>query len=123
MKTMPITVDVAIYGSLAKLAGGKHIAILDVEMEPGSRFDDLLAQLNIPPEEKSFIFINAVLCDLPGLFASANEQLKDNDHIGIFSHGYMWPYQYRDGMPMSESLQEAMREVGAMHHTYAKKDE
>jgi hypothetical protein len=118
---MPINVDVAIYGSLAKLAGGKHIATLDVELKSGTRMEDLLERFKIPPEEKSFVFINAVLCDVPGMNASAKELLKDGDHIGIFSQGYMWPYQYRDGMPMSDSLREAMREFGAMHHTYTKK--
>lgn len=117
-KLMPIIIDVAIYGSLSKLAGGKHIAKTEVEMQPGARVKDLLAQFNIPPNYKSFVFINAVLCDVPGMNASTNEPLKDGDHIGIFSNGYMWPYQYRDGMPMSESLKEEMRKYGAMHHTY-----
>ncbi len=120
---MPIIIDVAIYGSLAKLAGGKHIAKMDVEMEPNAKVKDLLEQFKIPPDGKSFLFINAVLCDVPGMNASANEPLQDGDHIGIFSHGYMWPYQYRDGMPMSESLKNEMRKHGAMHHTYTKKDE
>lgn len=120
---MPINIDVAIYGSLAKLAGGKHIAKLDVELDPGARVKDLLERFNIPPDEKTFVFINAILCDVPGMNASANEELRDGDHIGIFSQGYMWPYQYRDGMPMSESLQEEMRKYGAMHHTYTEKNE
>lgn len=41
---MPIIIDVAIYGSLAKLAGGKHIAKMDVEMEPNAKVKDLLEQ-------------------------------------------------------------------------------
>jgi len=121
LTNMPITIDLAIYGSLAKHAGGKHIAQMEVELKSDARMKDLLEHFKIPPDEKSFVFINAVLCDVPGLNASANEQLQEGDHIGIFSHGYMWPYQYRDGMPMSDSLQEAMREFGAMHHTYTKK--
>jgi hypothetical protein len=91
---------------------------MDIQFEPGARLRDLFDQLKIPPEETSYIFINAVLCDVPGLNASADEPLNDGDHIGIFSEGYMWPYQYRDGMPMSDSLKEAMSEHGALHHTY-----
>ena len=115
---MSINIDVAIYGSLAKYVGGKHIAQVDVQLEDNALVKDLLEHLKIPPEDKSYVFINAVLCDVPGLNASADEQLKDGDHVGIFSLGYMWPYQYRDGMPMSESLKQAMSDYGAMHHTY-----
>ncbi|MBN2043713.1 MAG: hypothetical protein JW757_01735 [Anaerolineales bacterium] len=118
---MSITIDLAIYGSLAKLAGGKHLTKMDLELESGSRIEDLFARFNICPEDTSFIFINAVLCDVPGLNASKKEVLHDGDHVGIFSHGYMWPYQYRDGMPMSNSLKQAMREHGALHHTYTNK--
>jgi len=30
----------------------------------------------------------------------------------------MWPYQYRDGIVMSDPLKAAMKKYGAMHHTY-----
>lgn len=116
----PYNVNVAIYGKLARICGGKHIAILDLQMSPTAHLGDLLAHLEVPMEETSFIFLDAVLCDVPGLTIAHDEALKDGAHVGIFSTGYMWPYQYRDGVPMSKPLTEAMKVKGAMHHTYTK---
>ena len=113
-----ITVNTTIYGKLAKIGGGKHIAILDLEMPSTATLGDLLEQLEIPMDETSFIFLDAVLCDVPGLSIVHDESLKDGSHVGIFSTGYMWPYQYRDGMPMSAPLVKAMQQYGAMHHSY-----
>ena len=113
-----IKINATIYGKLASLGGGKHIAILDMEMSPSTTLGDLLEKLKIPMEETSFIFLDAVLCDVPGLTIAHDEPLKDGSHIGIFSMGYIWPYQYRDGMPMSPPLVKAMRKYGAMHHSY-----
>jgi hypothetical protein len=78
----------------------------------------LLSELGIPNDEKGYLFINAVLCDVPGLTTGDGQVLKDGDHIGIFSYDRIWPYQYRDGVRMSEELQQAMREYGPMHHSY-----
>ena len=113
-----IKVNTTIYGKLAKIAGGKHIAIIDLEMPSSTTLGDLLEKLEIPMDETSFIFLDAVLCDVPGLTIVHDESLKDGSHIGIFSTGYMWPYQYRDGMPMSAPLVKAMNKYGAMHHSY-----
>ena len=119
---MPQTnkINVAIYGKLAHVCGGKHISILDLELDLNAHLGDLLTQLDIPMDETSFIFLDAVLCDVPGLNIHHDEPLKDGAHVGIFSTGYMWPYQYRDGVPMSKPLIKAMEEHGAMHHTYTK---
>lgn len=113
-----ILVNVNLYGSIAKRAGGKHIAQLNVHIHSGAYISDLLAQLGIPEEERGYLFQNAVLCEVPGLSSGQGEPLKDGDHIGIFSIDYMWPYQYRDGVPMSDSLKQALAVRGAMHHTY-----
>jgi len=118
---MTITIEVALYGRLAQLGGGKHIATINIELPRNSRMKDLFEQLKVNPTETSYIFINAVLSDVPGLNASQEEELHDGDHVGIFSLGYMWPYQYRHGMPMTKSLEKAMNEFGAIHHTYKKK--
>jgi hypothetical protein len=113
-----IKINTTIYGKLARLGGGKHIAILDLDMPSKSTLGDLLEKLEIPMDETSFIFLDAVLCDVPGLNITHDELLSDGSHVGIFSTGYMWPYQYRDGMPMSPPLVQAMRKFGAMHHSY-----
>jgi hypothetical protein len=31
----------------------------------------------------------------------------------------MWPYQYRDGIKISEGLRKVLLENGSMHHSYA----
>ncbi len=111
-----ICIDVALYGSLARLGGGQYVAQVPVELERGASIADLLSQLKV--QEKGYLFVNSVLCDVPGLTASLGEVLCDGDHVGIFSIDYMWPYQYRDGVRMSESLKAVLREQGAMHHTY-----
>ena len=111
-------VNLAIYGKLARISGGRHLAIIDLEMPSSAHLGDLLDQLEIPVNETSYIFLDAVLCDVPGLTITHDEPLKDGSHVGIFSQGYMWPYQYRDGMPMSPALTAAMKKYGVMRHTY-----
>lgn len=114
----PIKVNVSLYGSLARFGGGRYVAQLDVDLEPGTRKSDLLAQLGIPEAERGYLFVNAVLCDVPGLVTEDGESLRDGDHIGIFSMDRIWPYQYRDGVRMSESLKKQLQKYGAMHHSY-----
>ncbi len=115
-----ICVDVALYGSIAKYGGGTHVAQLKVEMPPEACLGDLLDKLGVGDGERGYIFINAVLADMPGLNVCRPEPLHDADHVGLFSITHMWPHQYRDGIPMKERLQAAMREQGALRHTYAK---
>lgn len=117
-KNNTIKIDTALYGPLAEYGGGKYVAQIDVELETGSQIQDLLRNLGIPHDEKGYLFINAVLCDAPGLSASLLEPLNDGDHVGIFSLQHMWPYQYRDGIRMSESLEKKLQEHGAMRNTY-----
>lgn len=113
-----ITVEVALYGELASIRGGKYIAQFDAQIQAGAKIKDLYDHLDISPQDRGYLFINAVLCDVPGLNAANEEPLSDGDHVGIFSEGYMWPYQYRDGAKMSESLQAALKEHGPLHHSY-----
>jgi hypothetical protein len=111
-------VNVFLYGSLARFGAGKHVAQMSAELEPNSGKVELLNRLGIPKEERGYLFINAVLCEVPGMETGANELLNDGDHIGIFSIDRLWPYQYRDGIRMSEGLQRALKGHGAMHHSY-----
>lgn len=114
----PITVNVSLYGTIARFGNGRHVAQIDVLLEPGAYKSHLLAQLGIPAEERGYVFINSVLCDVPGLDTESDGPLKDGDHVGIFSVDRLWPYQYRDGIRMSERLKQAMAQHGAMHHSY-----
>src|SRR5512145_2048066 len=111
-------VNVSLYGSLARFGGGRYVAQVNIELVPGSGKVELLDQLGIPESERGYLFINAVLCEVPGMSTGANEMLKDGDHIGIFSVDRLYPYQYRDGLPASEGLKKALEERGAMHHSY-----
>ncbi|MEW6405133.1 MAG: MoaD/ThiS family protein [Chloroflexota bacterium] len=111
-------INVSLYGSLARFGGGRYVAQFDVELEDGVGKADLVCQLQIPEDERGYLFINAMLCEVPGVSTGANELLKDGDHVGIFSVDRLYPYQYRDGLPMSEGLQKTLRERGAMHHSY-----
>jgi hypothetical protein len=94
------------------------VAQFDVELAPGSTKTELMHKLEIQDSERGYLFINAVLYDVPGLVSETTDLLKNGDHIGIFSIDYMWPYQYRDGVRMSEGLKKLLEEHGAMHHTY-----
>lgn len=80
-----------------------------------------MVHLGIKEEERGYIFINAVLHEVPGLTTGKGWTMQDGDHVGIFSHDYLWPYQYRDGVRMSPALQEALREQGPMKHQYKSK--
>ena len=113
-----INVNVSLYGSLARFGGGRYVAQLNVELEPDSGKVELLKCLGVPENERGYLFINAVLCEVPGISTGANELLKEGDHVGIFSVDRLYPYQYRDGLPMSEGLKKTLREHGAMHHSY-----
>lgn len=113
-----IKISLVLYGSLARFGNGRHVAKMDLSIQAGTWKNDLLAQLGVPQEERGYLFINAVLNDVPGLTTRGDRPLQDGDHMGVFSIHYMWPYQYRDGIPMSESLKNALSEKGAMHHSY-----
>lgn len=111
-------INVSLYGSLARFGGGQYVAQVNVELTLGSGKVELLDYLGIPENERGYLFINAVLCEVPGISTEANELLNDGDHVGIFSIDRLYPYQYRDGLPVSRGLKEALKEHGAMHHSY-----
>ncbi len=116
-----VLIDVAIYGKLSRLLGGKFVATEKITLPASARVKDLYALIGIEPEETTYVFINAVLSDMPGLNVALEDDLHDGDHIGIFSQGYVWPYQYRDGSVYSERLQAALAERDALHHHLTRK--
>jgi len=116
------SIHITLYGDIAACGGGKYIANLDLDVPEGAVVDTLLQEIGLDPDERGYLFINAVLHDAPGLYASREISLNDGDHIGIFSIRHMWPYQYRDGIRMSAALKTAMAEHGGMRNTYRTKD-
>lgn len=113
-----IHVDLALYGSIAHYAGGRHISRADVTLPPGSTLRDLFSRFQIPPAERGYVFRNAVLHDMPGLNVAGSERLEDGDHVGIFAADRAWPYQYRQGAKLSEALARELQERGDMRHSY-----
>jgi hypothetical protein len=111
-------INTTLYGDIARHAAGKHIATVDLELPEGAVIDSLLKALSLPPEERGYLFINSILHDAPGLYASKNQPLQEGDHVGIFSIRHMWPYQYRDGIRMSAALADAMAKSGTIRNTY-----
>jgi hypothetical protein len=104
-----------VYGSLARFDGGHHVArSIDSSPTLASRTPGSPGHSR---KRTGYLFINAVLCEVPGISTGANKSLKDGDHIGIFSVDRLYPYQYRDGLPISDGL-ENTQEHGAMHHSY-----
>ena len=113
-----IQIDFTLYGDIAPKAGGTFVAQKEMELPAGATIGDLLDLIGIDDADRGYLLVNSVLYDVPGLNASRKEVLKHKDHLGIFSTRHMWPYQYRDGVRMSDSLKATLAEVGAMRNTY-----
>lgn len=113
-----ICVDLALYGSVARYRGGRHMSHDVLLLPPSSTFADLFAKVGITPAERGFVFRNAVLYEMPGLNVAGSELLQDGDHVGIFAADRMWPYQYRQGARVSKALAQALKERGDVRHTY-----
>jgi hypothetical protein len=117
-----IQIDISIYGDIAIKAGGSLVAQQVVTLPSGSCLGDLLEHFGITETDRGYVFINSVLSDMPGLNAAHDEPLHNNDHVGVFSIRHMWPYQYRDGVHMSERLKAVLAKIGPMHNVYKQTD-
>lgn len=120
-----ITVDVWLYGVLARYGGDAaqpSFANVKARLPQGSRMADLLAQLSLPTEERGITFINGNLSAMPGLQPDLEHVLHDGDRIGIFDPKSMWPFQYRHGAAMTEEMSRAVNEdlAKGLHHSYTK---
>ena len=122
MKT--ITVDVWLYGPLARYAGeadeGSH-GHLELELRAGSVLGDLLERLELPAQERGITFIDGKLSAMPGLQADLRDPLQDGSRIALFHLKSMWPFQYRDGAALSSGLAKATAEGGAIFHQRPKR--
>jgi len=117
-----IHVEVHLYGPLASYGGDqatKSHARLEVYLTAGAKMRDLLNSIGIPPSKKGLTFVNAVLSDMPGLSADLDVELHDGDRVGIFSKGYIWPFQYRMGARRTPELEKSMQKLGsgALRHS------
>ena len=114
-----ITVDVWLYGPLARYGGEaarKAHANLQLELPAGSRLCDLLERLALPTEERGITFINGDLSAMPGLQPDLDHALEEGDRVAFFHLQSMWPCQYRHGAGRIPELARAMDEGGRLFH-------
>ncbi len=114
-----ITVDVWLYGPLARYGGEaarpSH-ANLKLELPAGSLMRDLLQHLALPGEERGITFINGDLSAMPGVQPDLDQELRDGDRVALFHLRSMWPAQYRDGIALAPGLARAMAEKETPFH-------
>lgn len=118
-----ITVDVWLYGPLARYGGsaaGKSYANVQVELGPDSTMQDLLETLGLPGEERGITFINGDLSAMPGQQPDLEHALADGDRVAFFHLKSMWPFQYRHGAAQTPELARATGEGKALFHQRAK---
>jgi hypothetical protein len=114
-----ITVDVWLYGPLARYGGEaarKAHANLQLSLPAGSRMRDLLAHLALPSEERGITFINGDLSAMPGLQPDLDHLLEGGDRVAFFHLKSMWPSQYRHGAARTPEMEQAMEEKGRLFH-------
>jgi hypothetical protein len=118
-----ITVDVWLYGPLARYAGeadgGSH-GHLQLELPAGSVLGDLLERLGLPAQERGITFIDGKLSAMPGLQADLRDPLQDGSRVALFHLKSMWPFQYRDGAALSPGLAKATAGARGVFHQWPK---
>lgn len=110
-----ITVDVWLYGALARYggdAGQRSYANLAVRLPEGSTLGDLLARLGLPTQERGITFIDGNLSALPGVQPDLHHILAEGARVGLFDRKSMWPFQYRQGAATLDELAEALDDWG-----------
>ena len=114
-----ITVDVWLYGPLARY-GGKAArrahANLQIELPAGSQMRDLFEHLALPTQERGITFINGDLSAMPGLQPDLDHPFEEGDRVAFFHLKSMWPCQYRHGAARTPALAQAMDEGGRLFH-------
>lgn len=120
---MSIKLDVWLYGALRSFAKGpSRIGFAQVAMElpEGACMHDLLAQLDLPTEQRGITFINGNLSALPGFQPDLKHVFQDNDRVALFDLRSMWPFQYRNGAAMTDAMRQAVAEhpEQLMHHEH-----
>lgn len=71
-------VSVKLFAMLSRYARGNAAgAPFEVEIPEGATVQELLQQLNIPPDETKVVFVN-------GIIQTIDSKLNPTDHVGIF---------------------------------------
>ena len=105
-----IQVEVWLYGSLARYGGSNDniFAQLDLTFPRGAQLKDLLAEIDMPTEERGITFINGDLSAMPGLQPDLEHNLADGDRIAFFHLKSMWPFQYRHDVAMLPEMKDSV---------------
>jgi len=120
-----MTVDVWLYGSLARYGGRaakQSFANVKMHLPDGSTMGDLLSLLGIHTEERGITFINGQLSAMPSLQPDLNHILQSDDRVGLFDLKSMWPFQYRHGALVTDEMRRALEaeKNSGLRHTYRK---
>jgi molybdopterin converting factor small subunit len=118
-----ITLDVWLYGPLARYGGDPHNRIHAnprPTLPAGSCMRDLLEHLGMPSEERGITFINGDLSAMPGLQPDLDQILQDGDRVAFFHLKSMWPSQYRHGAALAPGLARVMEEENKLFHHRAR---
>ncbi len=107
-----IKVDVWLYGPLARYGGsnGNIFAQVEVALPESSALQDLLAQLQLPTEERGITFINGNLSAMPGLQPDLQHPLAEGDRVALFHLKSMWPFQYRHDVAAIPEFKASLQE-------------
>ena len=70
-------VELRLYASLSVYMPETNRATVIVDIDQGTRIQELLEQLKVPADSVKIIFLN-------GVHAKGNEILKEGDRIGVF---------------------------------------
>ena len=106
-----ITVEVVLYGPLARYGGDPENAVFasrKIELPRNSRLRDVLRFVGLPSHERGVTFINGRLSAMPGLQPDVDRPLAEGDRIAFFHLKSMWPFQYRHGAVLDPALERAM---------------
>lgn len=89
-------ITVYLYGRLRKLAtmkGQQGESFIELPCKEGDRIKDIIAELQLKPEELSHIFLN-------GEYSGVNRKLTPGDRLGLFARDMH--LLYRQYFPVKE---------------------
>ncbi len=115
-------ITVILYGPLAEYfePGNRIGAERTMNVPREMTIEQLLAQIGIPNEARSYTLLNGDLTSMPGLYVDLDIVIPDEGRIAFFHEKSMWPCQYRMDAQYSEKLTKAMeqREDGGIRQRF-----
>jgi hypothetical protein len=109
-----ISVEVILYGPLARYGPGEDNSVCDIQhvsVPHGTTIQDLLKKLGVPTEERGVTFVNGKLTAMPGVQPDMDNELRSRDRVAFFHLKSMWPFQYRHGAAVDPALSAALDDL------------